>query len=70
MAIQTTLMREGVLDICSEVDAIFFVLGTKCQDLNEEGLASAWVCAMTGVVGCQEDATAPAPWVSRPIRAA
>ena len=54
-------MREGVLDISGEVNAIFFVLGTKCQDLNEEGLASAGVCAMTGVVGCQEAATAPPP---------
>lgn len=46
-----------LLAICGEVDAIFFVLGTKCQDPNEEGLASAGVCAPTGLVGRQALAT-------------
>lgn len=44
-------MREGALAICSEVDAIFFVLGTKCLVLRGERLASAGVCVMTGAVG-------------------
>ena len=49
--------REGVLGVWGEVDAIFFVLGTKFVVLRGERLASAGVCATTGLAGHQALAT-------------